>query len=528
MLLRNPVLSAELRRAYRSPRVFFSRAAFALALMVVLSLGFKNLTATQDTGRIFFYMVALTEAALAFLTAPAFCAGALAGERRAGTLGVLLTSGLRQRDIVFGKLFGRSALVALMILAAAPVLAVSLFAGGVSPFEVIATSSLALSGAILLSSIALYAAAAGAGFFGALLAAYLGFLLLEVGGACCIAIPGSILGQATAGSAQFMAGSHVLSLGILYNSPQNYGWAALLLTVGISLTASMGLGWLGAKHLQINELPPLPPPPPRPTKPGKKKKLKQRGALGRAPLFWLEQRGTAVEFLIVPALLALYGLFVLGLLLLNDPESLREPGLQYGALCAAGGLMSALLIITGAASFARDHEDKIANQLLCTPLTAWQFLAERFTAMLYKLWAFTALPFAMVVGLALLGGPLQGPNAILVLACLAAGAVISFATGALFGLRQRRRGPAVSWALSTAVLYWALAPIFVALSALEGNPVAEWMARAGNPFRVMYDALLLEDGMLTAAIGTLLLALVALALCGYITRSFGTLAGRVE
>ncbi len=527
MLLRNPVLSAELRRAYRSPRVFFSRAGFALALMVVLSLGFKNLTATQETGRIFFYMVALTQAALAFLTAPAFCAGALAGERRAGTLGVLLTSGLRQRDIVFGKLFGRSALVALMILAAAPVLAVSLFAGGVDPFEVVATSALALSGAVLLSSIALYAAAAGAGFFGALLAAYLGFLLLEVGGACCIAIPGSILNSATAGG-NFMAGSHVLSLGILYNTPQNYGWAALSVTVGISLTASMSLGWLGAKHLQINELPPLPPPPPRPAKPGKKKKLKQRGALGHAPLFWLEQRGTAVEFLIVPALLALYGLFVLGLLLLNDPESLREPGLQYGALCAAGGLMCALLIITGAASFARDHEDKIATQLLCTPLTAWQFLAERFTAMLYKLWAFTALPFAMVIGLALLGGPLQGAGAILVLAALGAGAVISFAVGALFGLKQKRRGPAVSWALSAAVLYWALAPVFVALSALEGNPVAEWLARAGNPFRVMYDALLVEDGMLTAAIGTLLLVAVAIGLCTYITRRFGTLAGRVE
>lgn len=527
MLLRNPVLSAELRRAYRSPRVFFSRAAFALALIVVLSLGFKNLTATQDTGRIFFYMVALTEAALAYLTAPAFCAGALAGERRAGTLGVLLTSGLRQRDIVFGKLFGRSALVALMILAAAPVLAVSLFAGGVDPFEVVATSALALSGAILLSSIALYAAAAGAGFFGALLASYLGFLLLEVGGACCIAIPGSILGQATSNSGQFMAGSHVLSLGILFNSPQNYGWAQLALTVGISMTASLGLGWLGAKHLQINELPPLPPPPPRPAKPGKKRR-KQRGALGSAPLFWLEQRGTAVEFLIVPALLALYGLFVLGLLLLNDPSSLREPSLQYGALCAAGGLMCALLIITGAASFARDHEDKIATQLLCTPLTAWQFLAERFTAMLYKLWAFTALPFAMVIGLALLGGPLQGPNAILVLASLAAGAVIAFSVGALFGLKQQRRGPAVSWALSAAVLYWALAPVFVSFSALQGNPVAEWMARIGNPFRVMYDAVMVEDGAVSAAVGTLLLMVVAVGLITYITRRFGVMAGRVE
>lgn len=526
---KNPVLTAELRRAYRSPKVFFSRAGFALALTAVLSLGFRHMGATQESGRQFFYLVVLTEAALAYLTAPAFCAGALAAERRAGTLGVLLTSGLRPRDIVWGKLLGRSALVGLMVLSAAPVLAAALFAGGVSPFEVVGTSALVLSGSVLLSAIALYAAAAGAGFFGALLAAYLGFLLLEVGGACCIAIPGNVLTSATAGGGRaFMAGSHVLSLGTAAFNPVDFTEISLVFTLALSVVASWGLATLGARHLQIHDLPPLPPPPPRPPKPGAKKKVRARGALHDAPLLWLEQRGTAVEFLIVPALLALYGLFVLLLLVLNDPESLRRASLQYGAVAGSGALLAALLIITGAAAFARDHEDKIADQLLCTPLTAWQFLVERFVAELRKLWAFAALPFAMVVGLALLGGPMRSPRALVVLACLAAGAVLAFGVGVLFGLKQRRRGPAVSWALAAAVCYWAIAPLFVSLSALAGNPVAEWLVRAANPFRVMYDALMVEDTAAVAAIGALVIVGTTTALGAYLAKRFGPLAGRVE
>ena len=231
----------------------------------------------------------------------------------------------------------------------------------------------------------------------------------------------------------------------------------------------------------------------------------------------------------MPALLALYGLFVLLLLVLNDPESLRRPSLQYGAVAGSGALLAALLIITGAAAFARDHEDKIADQLLTTPLTAWQFLVERFVAEIRKLWAFAALPFVMVGGLALLGGPMRSGRALVVLACLAAGAVLAYAVGVLFGLKQRRRGPAVSWALAAAVCYWAIAPLFVSLSALAGNPVAEWLVRAANPFRVMYDALMGEEpAVLGAAVGALVLVGTTSALGAYLAKRFGPLAGRGE
>lgn len=526
----NPVLVSELRRAYRSPRVFFSRAAFAAALVAILALGFHNLGmgagTNQDVGRKFFYLVVLGEASLAFLSAPAFCAGALAGERRAGTLGVLITSGVTKREIVFGKLLGRAALVGLMVLAAAPVLAVSLFAGGVDVFEVLGTSALVLSGAILLSAIALYAAAAGAGFFGSLLSAYLGFLLLEVGGLCCLTIPGLIVSNVGApGRTGFAAGSHVFSLFMLFSSPQEYGLPQLVVTVGVGLVLSLGLGILGARHLEEVEPPPLPPVLATP-RPGRAPRPEEGGGPGLYPLNWLERRGSAIEFLIVPGLLAVYGLFVLGLMVLGQPGLLAEAPLQVGGVAGAFGLFAALLIVSGAVAFARDAEDKIAPQLLTTPLTAWEFLWERGTAAAQRLWPFGALAPALLLAFALVGGPAQSWRVWPACLALVAGAVLAYAIGAWFGLRHQRRGPAVSWALTVAMGLWGLLPAFVSLSALSGNIVAEVVVRIANPFLVIGD--LLAGDPVAGTLGACGLAILAVGAVVGLALRFGHLTGRVE
>ncbi len=526
---RNPVLLAELRRAYRSPRVFFSRAAFAAALVAVLAIGFRT-GGSQTRGRMFFYLVVLSEAALAYLTAPAFCAGALAAERRGGTLAILLTTGLTPREIVFGKLLGRAVLVALMIAAAAPVLAATWLGGGVAPFEVAASSLLVLSGAVLLTAVSLYAAAVGATFFGALLAAYLGFILHEVASACCLlplgkAVQAAAADTALAGHGEFY-GSHVVSLVMLFTSPQEYGPGSLVATLGVALAVSTGLGALAARHLQVLDLPPPPVAPSAPSaRPGKSRET----GPGRAPLFWLEVRSTPKEFLIVPFLLALYGVFVLLLLLLGNREELAKPEVQSVTLGAAMALPVALLLISGATAFARPHEDGTAAQLLATPMTGPDFVLEQAAAAARIHWPFLALPGALLLAMAAVGGPASDPGSFLAgLLAIAGGYGLAYGIGALAGLRAKRRGPAVSLALSAAVLYWLLATLFVRFSALSGSPAAEWLVRLGNPFLAVGAAFAGEDAGVGAAALAGTQVVLATAILAAVARGFGRLAGRVE
>jgi ABC-type transport system involved in multi-copper enzyme maturation permease subunit len=75
---------------------------------------------------------------LALLT-PAFVAGAVTDEKRRGTLQYLLLTDLDARHIVLGKLLGRAAQVALVLLAGLPLFALLAGFGGVEPWPLLAS-----------------------------------------------------------------------------------------------------------------------------------------------------------------------------------------------------------------------------------------------------------------------------------------------------------------------------------------------------------------------------------------------------
>ncbi|HMF19528.1 MAG TPA: ABC transporter permease subunit, partial [Gemmataceae bacterium] len=66
-----------------------------------------------------------------FLLTPAYVAGAIAEEREAGTLDLLFTTHLTDREIVLGKLFARLVHMAGVLLVGLPILALTMFLGGV-------------------------------------------------------------------------------------------------------------------------------------------------------------------------------------------------------------------------------------------------------------------------------------------------------------------------------------------------------------------------------------------------------------
>jgi ABC-type transport system involved in multi-copper enzyme maturation permease subunit len=158
-----PIVERELRVAARKRFTFWSRlvaATLALAIFGLLQLLFQSLGSLAGVGRIEFAILKW----LAFI----FAAGAglfltsdsLSEEIREGTLGLLFLTDLRGYDVVFGKLLTQSLRAFYGLLAAFPIMALALLAGGLTGAEfwrsllvICNTLFLSLSLGMLVSSI---------------------------------------------------------------------------------------------------------------------------------------------------------------------------------------------------------------------------------------------------------------------------------------------------------------------------------------------------------------------------------------
>jgi ABC-type transport system involved in multi-copper enzyme maturation permease subunit len=93
------------------------------------------------------------------IATPALVAGAITDEKRRGTLQYLLLADLGMRELLLGKLFGRSAQVGMLVLAGLPLYALMAGFGGVAPLTVLvflgllAVTVLATAAAGLLASV---------------------------------------------------------------------------------------------------------------------------------------------------------------------------------------------------------------------------------------------------------------------------------------------------------------------------------------------------------------------------------------
>jgi ABC-type transport system involved in multi-copper enzyme maturation permease subunit len=121
--------------------------------------GYTASSAPEIVGSWFTRLFLIQQMILLLLATPALVAGAVADEKRRGTLQYLLLASLDTRHILLGKLFGRSAQVALLMIAGLPLYA--LFAGfsGINPLTMILTGVallmpiFALSAGTLLASV---------------------------------------------------------------------------------------------------------------------------------------------------------------------------------------------------------------------------------------------------------------------------------------------------------------------------------------------------------------------------------------
>lgn len=145
----NPVLDRELRQRSRSTRSMILLTLFLALLVAVMFIAYKGAESsaafafdpvsalTVRVGRTMFEWVLAAELAILLFIVPGISAGSVAGERDRQTLVPLQVTLVGPIGIFFGKVLASSSFVLLLIVGAAPIMAVPYLVGGISLSQVL-------------------------------------------------------------------------------------------------------------------------------------------------------------------------------------------------------------------------------------------------------------------------------------------------------------------------------------------------------------------------------------------------------
>ena len=179
------MLAKELRGRMRGARAFvvltvylLFLSSFTLLLYFIAKLSVSS-NPTTPAGKVVFLGLVAFQLGLVCFLAPSFTAGSISGERERQTYDLLMTTPLSLPLIVAAKLFSALAYVFLLIIAALPLMSVSLFLGGVAPEEVLIAFVMLCSSALAFGTIGLCFSAWVRSTIGAAALAY-GAMLLPV------------------------------------------------------------------------------------------------------------------------------------------------------------------------------------------------------------------------------------------------------------------------------------------------------------------------------------------------------------
>lgn len=416
---------------------------------------------------IWFQQVALCLAAL-ILASPSIC-----DEKRAGTLGTLLTTPLRAWQIVLGKLGGLCVQLLVLALIAAPLLLAIRVFGGVTADVVLQSAALWVTTALLAAMLGVLqsvnakrspSAAAGAlALF--LLACFGGPLLywaltsfasaapriLPAGIAPWVA-PAANLDPAWVlrSSPVFALGSSTVALvdggGVPFASGREWLWAAglnLTLTCLAFIVASLRLrrvmrteGASGAPIPKASKrgrakagapgvgvaLPPLPA--------ARARALSRE--VGDSPVLWRESRQPVFKSrkqlwvaTLAPTLLLLWVYWQIGW------DDLTDSGLHFTLLGVCTAVSLIIAIFASSTPISGEKESRTWEVLLTTPLSATEIVRGKFWGMIRRQWFVPSILLIHLTLMALLGkiSPPIVLQAAIILACGIGGVT---ATGVMY------------------------------------------------------------------------------------------------
>jgi ABC-type transport system involved in multi-copper enzyme maturation permease subunit len=156
----NPVLLKELRikmRGWRAP-ILIGIYNLVLTLITILFLKMIMRQGIMNAEQVFmtYAFMAAAQFGLISLIAPALTAGSISGEREKQTLDILLSTTLKHRSIILGKLFASLSHIMLLILSSIPIFSIIFLFGGIGVSELLQTFLFYIVLAITLGSIGLF------------------------------------------------------------------------------------------------------------------------------------------------------------------------------------------------------------------------------------------------------------------------------------------------------------------------------------------------------------------------------------
>ena len=160
----NPVMIRELRGRMRGARAFVVLTVYLGLMSGFTALLYMFYTATQATGsaasgavgRVLFVGLVGIELLLIIFIAPAFTAGAIAGERERQTYDLLRTTLLASPSFVIGKLESALGYILLLLFSAIPLQSIAFLFGGVNLTEIALAFVILAVTAVTLGTVGIY------------------------------------------------------------------------------------------------------------------------------------------------------------------------------------------------------------------------------------------------------------------------------------------------------------------------------------------------------------------------------------
>jgi len=450
---------------------------------------------------IWFQQVALSLAAI-LLASPTVC-----DEKRAGTLGTLLTTPLRAWQIVLGKLSGLCVQLLVLALIAAPLLLAIRVFGGVTADVVLQSAALWVTTALLAAMLGVLqsvnakrspTAAAGAlALF--LLACFGGPLLFwavtSFAGAAPRILPSGIASWIAPAanldpswvlrsSPVFALGSTTVALvdggGIPFSNGKEWLWAAgvnLTLTLLAFIVASLRLrsvmrteGASGAPIPKASKRGRSKAGAPRdgavpPPLPAKSARTLSRD-VGDSPVLWRESRQPVFKSrrqlwiaILAPSLLLLWVYWQIGW------HDLDESGLHFTLLGICTAVSLIIAIFASSTPISGEKESRTWEVLLTTPLSATEIVRGKFWGMIRRQWFVPSILLSHLFLMAVLG-KISPPIVLQAAAILACGIGGVTATGVMYSTLIGRSVRAAAANFFTWMGVLAALPMFAGI--LEG------------------------------------------------------------
>lgn len=490
------ILARELRASGRRRSTYVVRGGYAalFSLVTLTAVGtmlpnIEDLTAAGRVQSMAFFarslvmFVAWFQFVVVALVAPAMTSSAICEEKQMGTLSALMTTPLRARQIVLGKLTARVYQVLVLVLISAPMLLAVRVFGGVSAELVVAFTCVTLATALMGGAMGLlfsmwHSRPAPAAIFALMT---LGLFYLSPTIVYFAARQTNMFGLTgvlgittedmnTLAPLGFAMSPPIALLALSQDGPQSLGY---VWTVGTPLdsiwVASAVIQLLGAVVLTLigscvlrrvlaNEATGRAERPEPKTAEGKGRRRKRLARLASRPIYWREVSRPWIENRFQLGIL----LFVIVTIFGYAYWRAELDDAPIHMIVGMGGLGVLVLLAsvqtTGAISNERDAQTW--DVLMTTPVSAWCVVLEKYFASLVRLWPL-GLAIAGHFVFSSLGGYMTWSGSAMIVALAATPPAFYLATGLLLGMWVRKGVVSAVLNIGLVLTLWIGLPVMI-------------------------------------------------------------------